>query len=121
MSSIGDTETLIGILALPDHLRKTYLVMQVHPYSTADDVARETKRARAVESAYLNQLALMGLVQKERQGRKAFFHNTKAKAEMANVYRQIKEFPSKLRADLCSDMLTALVNRVEVFSRVNHS
>jgi predicted transcriptional regulator len=37
-------------------------------------VADQTKRARAVESGYLNQLVLMGYVKKERRGRKAYFY-----------------------------------------------
>ena len=42
--------------------------------ATADEVAEQTKRARAVESAYLNQLVLMGYLKKERVGRKAYFY-----------------------------------------------
>ena len=33
----------------------------------------QTNRARAVESAYLNQLVIMGYLKKERKGRKAYF------------------------------------------------
>jgi hypothetical protein len=41
--------------------------------ATADEVSAQTKRARAVESAYLNQLVIMGYLKKERNGRKAYF------------------------------------------------
>jgi predicted transcriptional regulator len=40
---------------------------------TAEEIAEQTKRARAVESAYLNQLVIMGYLKKERKGRKAYF------------------------------------------------
>jgi predicted transcriptional regulator len=43
-------------------------------HATAEEVADQTKRARAVESGYLNQLVLMGYVKKERRGRKAYFY-----------------------------------------------
>lgn len=37
-------------------------------------IAEQTKRARAVESAYLNQLVIMEYLKKERKGRKAYFY-----------------------------------------------
>jgi len=40
---------------------------------TAEDVAVVTKRARAVESAYLNILSRRGIVMRERKGRNVFF------------------------------------------------
>jgi predicted transcriptional regulator len=42
--------------------------------ATAEETAEQTKRARAVESAYLNQLVIMGYLKKERKGRKAYFY-----------------------------------------------
>jgi len=62
------------LLALPDHLRKTALILAKQGYVTAQDVSDITHRARAVESAYLNQLVNFGLAKKERKGRKVFFH-----------------------------------------------
>jgi len=41
--------------------------------ATAEEVAEQTRRARAVESGYLNQLVMMGYIKKERRGRKAYF------------------------------------------------
>jgi predicted transcriptional regulator len=41
--------------------------------ATAYQISQQTNRARAVESAYLNQLVLMGYLKKERKGRKAYF------------------------------------------------
>jgi len=65
---------VMTLLALPDHLRKTAVTLCKLDHATADLVAGQTKRARAVESGYLNQLVLMGYVKKERRGRKAFFY-----------------------------------------------
>jgi hypothetical protein len=61
------------MMELPDHLRKTAIILTKLSRATAEDIARISKRARAVESAYLNSLCLMGWVKKERKGRKAFF------------------------------------------------
>lgn len=61
------------VLSLPDHLRKTALVLAQLGRATAQDIANITKRARAVESAYLNQLAIQGLARKERNGREVYF------------------------------------------------
>lgn len=64
---------VMTLLSLPDHLRKTAVTICKLGRATAEDVAEQTKRARAVESGYLNQLVLMGYLKKERKGRKAFF------------------------------------------------
>jgi len=65
---------VMTLLSLPDHLRKTAVTLCKLDHATADQVAEQTKRARAVESGYLNQLVLMGYVKKERRGRKAYFY-----------------------------------------------
>jgi response regulator of citrate/malate metabolism len=64
---------VMTLLSLPDHLRKTAVTLCKLEEATADEVAEQTKRARAVESGYLNQLVLMGYMKKERRGRKAYF------------------------------------------------
>ena len=64
---------VMTLLSLPDHLRKTAVTLCKLEKATADDVAEQTKRARAVESGYLNQLVVMGYMKKEREGRKAYF------------------------------------------------
>jgi predicted transcriptional regulator len=66
-----DVMTLLG---MPDHLRKTAMTVCRLGRATADEIALQTSRARAVESAYLNQLVLMGYLKKERKGRKAYFY-----------------------------------------------
>ena len=64
---------VMTLLSLPDHLRKTAVTLCKLEKATADEVADQTKRARAVESGYLNQLVVMGYLKKERHGRKAYF------------------------------------------------
>ncbi|NIR14558.1 MAG: transcriptional regulator [Desulfobacterales bacterium] len=72
--SIPDVLDVMTLLSLPDHLRKTAVTLCKLGEGTAEDVAEQTKRARAVESSYLNQLVLMGYLKKERRGRKAYFY-----------------------------------------------
>jgi predicted transcriptional regulator len=62
------------LLSLPDHLRKTAMILNRLSRATASQVAQETKRARAVESSYLNQLVVMGHIHKTRQGRDVYFY-----------------------------------------------
>lgn len=71
---VTDVLDVMTLLSLPDHLRKTAVTLCKLDHATADEVADQTKRARAVESGYLNQLVLMGYVKKERRGRKAYFY-----------------------------------------------
>jgi hypothetical protein len=65
---------VMTLLSMPDHLRKTAMTVCRSGRATADEIAQQTTRARAVESAYLNQLVLMGYLKKERKGRKAYFY-----------------------------------------------
>ena len=65
---------VMTLLSMPDHLRKTAMTVCRLGRATADEVSQQTKRARAVESAYLNQLVIMGHLKKERNGRKAYFY-----------------------------------------------
>jgi DNA-binding transcriptional ArsR family regulator len=71
---IPDVLDVMTLLSLPDHLRKTAVTLCKIGEATADEVAEQTKRARAVESGYLNQLVIMGYMKKERRGRKAYFY-----------------------------------------------
>jgi hypothetical protein len=64
---------VMTLLSMPDHLRKTAMSICRCSRATAEEIALQTKRARAVESAYLNQLVIMGYLKKERKGRKAYF------------------------------------------------
>jgi hypothetical protein len=65
---------VMTLLSMPDHLRKTAMTICRCGRATAEEVAEQTARARAVESAYLNQLVIMGYLKKERKGRKAYFY-----------------------------------------------
>jgi predicted transcriptional regulator len=120
-------DTLISLLGLPDHLRKTLIVAEIQGQVTAQDVAEQTRRARAVESAYLNQLAIMGFLEKTRtqtprkyQSRSVvyFVSKTKLKTEVESLYQKLKNMPNQLRQMICEDMLTAFENRVKVFSNL---
>ena len=75
MEPLQDTPLdVMTLLSMPDHLRKTAMTVCRSGRATADDISQQTTRARAVESAYLNQLVLMGYLKKERKGRKAYFY-----------------------------------------------
>ncbi|MCW4025213.1 MAG: helix-turn-helix domain-containing protein [Candidatus Bathyarchaeota archaeon] len=65
---------VMTLLSMPDHLRKTAMTICRNGRATAEEIAEQTNRARAVESAYLNQLVIMGYLKKERKGRKAYFY-----------------------------------------------
>ena len=65
---------VMTLLSMPDHLRKTAMTICRCGRATADEISQQTTRARAVESAYLNQLVIMGYLKKERKGRKAYFY-----------------------------------------------
>lgn len=65
---------VMTLLSMPDHLRKTAMTVCRLGRATAEEIAQQTRRARAVESAYMNQLVIMGYLKKERKGRKAYFY-----------------------------------------------
>ncbi len=65
---------VMTLLSMPDHLRKTAMAICRCTRATAEEIAENTNRARAVESAYLNQLVIMGYLKKQRKGRKAYFY-----------------------------------------------
>ena len=65
---------VMTLLNMPDHLRKTAMAICRNGRATAEEISEQTRRARAVESAYLNQLVIMGYLKKERKGRKAYFY-----------------------------------------------
>ncbi len=80
---IPDVLDVMTLLSLPDHLRKTAITLCKLEQATAEEVAEQTRRARAVESSYLNQLVLMGYLKKERRGRKAYFYVDKEEGNKA--------------------------------------
>jgi hypothetical protein len=64
---------LFKVLEFPKHLQTTLVTLLKLGQATAEDVAAWTGKARAVESAYLNQLYTMKIVIKSRSSRRAFF------------------------------------------------
>jgi hypothetical protein len=75
MQPLSDTPLdVMTLLSMPDHLRKTAMTICRCGRATAEEISEQTSRARAVESAYLNQLVIMGYLKKERKGRKAYFY-----------------------------------------------
>lgn len=61
------------LLSLPAHLQLTVRVLAQYGEATASMVSTGTHRTRAVESDYLNQLARLGFVKKERRGKHVWF------------------------------------------------
>jgi hypothetical protein len=64
----------MALLSLPMSLRKTVMVLYKLEKATAEGIAQETKRLRAVESASANQLVRMGYLKKKREGRDVYFY-----------------------------------------------
>ena len=62
-----------SLFSLPDHLRKTYLALAKQGEADANQISILTGRARAVESSYLNQLKLLGWVNKRHVSRTILF------------------------------------------------
>ena len=62
-----------SLIALPDHLRKTYVIVATKGECDAVQVSNQTGRCRAIESNYLNQLLRMGWPSKRRISRAVHF------------------------------------------------
>jgi len=84
----GEGLDIMTLLSFPDHLRKSAMTIIKLGKAMAEDVAKETGRARAIESAYLNQLVRMGFVKKAREGRRVYFS---VEGNQANVEYLFKE------------------------------
>jgi hypothetical protein len=67
------SKRLYRILEFPKHLQVSILTLLKLGPSTASDVAALTGKARALESAYLNQLCVMKIVSKCRVRHKVYF------------------------------------------------
>jgi len=115
-----EVEALLGI---PDHLRKTLVAVCRLGFVIAEDVAQETGRARAVESDYLNQLVRMGYLKRARKKRKVYFYSNgftlERRGELNAVLQRIDQLPKEQQTILAEDLLTAIVNRLLVFERLN--
>ena len=62
------------MLALPDNIRHTAAALSKLKEGTATKVAEETKRTRAIESMYLNQLVVLGYARKRKEGHEIVFY-----------------------------------------------
>ena len=69
----SQTININDLLALPSSLQKSMLAVQGLNEATASEVAGQTNRDRTVENIYLNQLARLGYLTKERKSRKIYF------------------------------------------------
>jgi hypothetical protein len=112
-----------AFLRLPDHLRKTLVAVCRLGFVTAEDVAQQTSRARAVESNYLNQLVGMDYLKRMRKGRKVFFYSNgftvKRRGKLNELVERINQLPKEQQTLLAEDLLTAILNRLLVFERLN--
>jgi flagellar biosynthesis chaperone FliJ len=112
-----------ALLRIPDHLRKTLVAVYRLGFVIAEDVAQETGRARALESNYLNQLARMGYLKRERKKRKVYFHSNgftlERRGKLNEVLQRINQLPKEQQTLLAEDLFTATVNRLSVFERLN--
>ncbi|HTY74088.1 MAG TPA: hypothetical protein VMD05_00810 [Candidatus Nanoarchaeia archaeon] len=61
------------LMALPDHLRQTFMVVSSKGECSATSVSNLTGRCRAIESNYLNQLSRMGWLNKRRVSKTTHF------------------------------------------------
>ncbi len=61
------------LLLLPDHLRRTYMTVSSKGECNATEVSNMTGRCRSIESNYLNQLARMGWLTRQRDSRTIIF------------------------------------------------
>lgn len=61
------------LLALSDHLRKSYMVVATKGECNTDNVSAQTGRSRAIESSYLNQLVALGWLSKRQDHRAVLF------------------------------------------------
>jgi hypothetical protein len=69
------------LINLPDHLRKTYVVVVSKGECDAVQVSNYTGRCRAIESNYLNQLSRMGWLNKRRISKAVHFRAVSQKTE----------------------------------------
>jgi|GEM_PF-852482 hypothetical protein len=65
-----------NLISLPDHLRKTYMIVMSKGECDAVQVSNLTGRCRAVESNYLNQLSRMGWLNKRRISKVVYFRSS---------------------------------------------
>jgi ArsR family transcriptional regulator, lead/cadmium/zinc/bismuth-responsive transcriptional repressor len=88
------TET--KLISLPDHLRKTYIAVVTKEECSAAQVSGLTKRSRAIESSYLNQLVRMGWLNKRKISKTTNFRSASEKIAKETITNQLKPHPTFL-------------------------
>ncbi|MBW2637758.1 MAG: transcriptional regulator [Deltaproteobacteria bacterium] len=71
--ALTSTISIDNLLSLPSSLQKTMMAIQELKEGTANEVAEVTERSRSVETIYLNQLARMGYLTRQRRGHRVYF------------------------------------------------
>jgi hypothetical protein len=87
---LGVSET--ELISLPDHLRRTFMVVASRGECGAVLVSNLTSRCRAIESNYLNQLARMGWLNKRRISKTTVFRVVSAKIPKKQKIFKAKAF-----------------------------
>jgi predicted transcriptional regulator len=116
-----EAQDLLFLLTLPEHYQKTVMSLVPSQAATAQDIADRTGRARAVESMYLNNLATMGIVSKERKGRTVYFSYRNANAEITKAIKRLRKLSAYLRRIVLDDTLTALNSRITTFEHLRQT
>jgi hypothetical protein len=73
------------LITLPDHLRKTYIIVATKGECDAIQVSNQTGRCRAIESNYLNQLSRMGWLNKRRISKAVHFRPISKNPELSKI------------------------------------
>jgi hypothetical protein len=79
------------LFSLPDHLRKTYVIVASEGECDATNVSSQTGRCRAIESNYLNQLTRMGWLSKRRVSKTIHFRPISEKILKKASYQNAEE------------------------------
>ena len=79
------------LLLLPDHLRKTYMIVASKGECDATVASNLTGRCRAIESNYLNQLSRMGWLNKRRVSKTISFRPISEKMQVKTAAAKHKE------------------------------
>jgi hypothetical protein len=81
------------LISLPDHLRRTYMVVVSKGECSAIETSNLTGRCRAIESSYLNQLVRMGWLTKRKVSKVTHFRAVSEKVlTKTNATKLQKQF-----------------------------
>jgi hypothetical protein len=86
-----------SLIALPDHLRRTYVVVASKGECDAIQVSNQTGRCRAIESNYLNQLLRMGWLSKSRISKAVHFRPIAEKIMNTVGLSEVKAYTTTIR------------------------